>query len=87
MASLTRYLKEKDHIEALKYFEVLDRLNTPLPDSITYFWGESLLSRRESKAALEKLYAYVQKAGKQGKYYTKALQLITEAEAQLDRDL
>jgi hypothetical protein len=83
MLTLTKYLKNKRYEESLFYFELLDRLNVELSPSFDHFWGEALLRTNQPKAAIDKLYSYINKAGAQGKYYTQALELTNEAEVML----
>ncbi len=81
--TLTKHLNLQQYEESLFYFELLERLNVELPPSFNYFWGEALLRTNQPNAAIDKLYQYINQAGSQGKYYTKALELTNEAEAQL----
>jgi hypothetical protein len=83
MLTLTKYLKNKRYEESLFYFELLDRLNVELSPSFDHFWGEALLRTNQPKAAIDKLYSYINKAGPEGKYYTQALELTNEAEVML----
>ncbi|MFT4714057.1 MAG: hypothetical protein ACI8W1_002557 [Candidatus Azotimanducaceae bacterium] len=80
MIALTGYLQNQDFQPSLLYFELLERMNLELPDSLTHFWGEALLRTGDPQGAIEKLYEYVSAAGTSGAYYRDALTLINEAE-------
>ncbi len=84
MIALTDYLQNQDFEPSLIYFELLNRLDIELSDSITHFWGEALLRTGNPQGALQKLYAYINMAGTSGTYYRDALMLINEAEAAID---
>ena len=83
MLTLTKHLNLQQYEESLFYFDLLDRLNIELSSSFDFFWGEALLRTDQPNAAIGKLYQYINKAGSQGRYYTKALELTNEAEANL----
>lgn len=83
MIALTGYLQNQDFAPSLQYFELLDRMNIELPDSLTHFWGEALLRTGDPQAAIDKLYQYISATGTTGTYYRDALALVNEAEATL----
>lgn len=85
MVALATHLKNERYAEALEYFNYLERLNIKLDPSFNYFYGESLLRTGQSKLAINKFYAYIKENGSKGKYYTKALELVNEAEAKASR--
>jgi hypothetical protein len=80
MVSLTSHLKNERYREALVYFDLLGRLDVDLPASFKFFLGESLLRTGNSKAAVSKLYEYIEEEGPSGQYYKMALELVNEAE-------
>jgi len=82
MLLLTKHLKHQQYQESLLYFEVLDRMKVKLSSSFDYFWGEALVKTGQKKRGLDKLYAYIRKAGSQGQYYSQALTMSNEAEQQ-----
>jgi hypothetical protein len=80
MIALSNHLKSQQYPEALVYFEWIERLGADMPPSFDYFYGEALLRTGDPAGAITKLYAYLRKAGAEGKYYTQALELVSEAE-------
>lgn len=81
MIALTSHLKNEKYQESLQYFEWLERLDTELAPSFNYFYGEAFLKLNKPQSAIKKLYAYLEEVGAKGKYYTKALELVNEAES------
>jgi hypothetical protein len=81
MVALTSHLKNQNYQQALPYFKRLEALNVELASSFNYFYGETLLRLGQPANAIEKLYAYITVEGSSGTYYTKALELVNEAEA------
>jgi tetratricopeptide (TPR) repeat protein len=81
MVALTSKLSKQNYEQALPYFKQLDNLNIELSPTFNYFYGETLLKLGKPTEAIEKLYSYITTAGSSGKYYTKALELVNEAEA------
>lgn len=81
MIALTAHLKNENYQEAMQYFTWLERLNTKLAPSFNYFYGEALLKTGRPDDAITKFYAYIQQVGAKGKFYTKALELVNDAEA------
>lgn len=80
MVILTGHLKKQEFSESLFYFELLDYMNVELSPSFGFFWGEALLRTGQPELGLKKLYAYVNDNGSGANHYTKALELVAEAE-------
>jgi len=80
MLSLTSALKEERYDESLVYFEELENLDVELSPSFWFYYGEALYETGDYDGAIDKLYSYIAKAGKQGEHYHRALELSTEAE-------
>ncbi len=78
MVALTSKLNKQNYVP---YFQQLSNLNIELSPTFNYFYGETLLKLGKPTEAIEKLYSYITTAGSSGKYYTKALELVNEAEA------
>ncbi len=78
--ALTSYLKKENYQDALFYFELLDFINAKQDHSFTFLWGETLLKTNQPRQAIAKLHEYINKAGTKGEYYTRALELATQAE-------
>lgn len=83
MVILTGHLKNQEFSESLFYFELLDYMNVELSPSFDFFWGEGLLRTGQPELALKKLYTYVNDNGSGANYYTKALELVAEAEKEI----
>lgn len=83
MVALTNHLKNHRYHEALPYFDKLRQIGVQLSPEFTYREGLALLRVGNQAAARQKLYEYIDIAGKNGKYYLQALKSISEAEAAL----
>lgn len=83
MVALTDLLANENYADSLLYFDVLNRIPVAQSPSFSYFWGEALLKTGQPQPALDKLYTYLEVAGRDGQYYRQALELINQAQAAL----
>ncbi|WP_375748131.1 hypothetical protein [Vibrio sp. HN007] len=75
---VTKNLREKSYIDALKYFTLLDKINFKLPDGMLYYKAisyEEVGKKREAKSMYRK---YISKAGINGLYYDQALSKVNQ---------
>lgn len=83
MIQLSTFLKEQDYQSALTVFPKLEQLPINKDPSLDFFYGEALLKTGNPTEALKKLYRYITQQGSGARHYTKALELINQAESQL----
>lgn len=83
MVQLSTALKQSDYPTALEIFPKLEALPVETDPSLKYFYGEALLKTNQPELALSKLYEYVSEQGATATHYTKALDLINQAESRL----
>nr|WP_320134760.1 ankyrin repeat domain-containing protein [uncultured Amphritea sp.] len=83
MVALVSALKQQHYQKALEIFPKLEALPLPKDPSLNFFYGEALLKTDQPTQALKKLYQYISEQGKGAKHYSKALELINQAESQL----
>lgn len=83
MVQLSQHLKQQNFGAALPLFRKLEALPIATDPSLDYFYGEALLKTDQPGDALQKLYRYINTQGAQGAHYTRALELINQAESKL----
>lgn len=83
MVSLSKYLKAGDYTKALEVFPKLEQLPITKDPSLYFFYGEALLKTGQPSKALGKLYQYINEQGSRARHYTRALELINQAESEL----
>lgn len=76
--SLLKALKSEKYEEAVLYSEKLQNLGIDLPGSFNFFHGKSLFKIGRFKDAYPKLVSYTKKAGRNGRYYKQALEILNE---------
>lgn len=86
MRAAARALKKQEYNRALKYIRAVKSLGVSTPTSLEYFEGESNLRTGRTVAAREALRSYIRRAGKTGRYYAKALDLLLEADEKISKD-
>ncbi|MCX4190662.1 tetratricopeptide repeat protein [Methylophaga sp. OBS3] len=83
MVQLSQHLKQQEYAQALPLFEKLQALPDKADPSLKYFYGEALLKTSQPAAALKQLYSYISEQGSNAPHYSRALELINQAEAAL----
>lgn len=81
--SLLKALKSEKYEEAVLYSEKLLNLGIALPGSFNFFYGKSLFKIGRFKDAYPKLVSYTKTAGRDGRYYKQALEILTEVNKQI----
>ena len=81
--ALSEALRSGEHDKALVYFDYLDRIGVQLPDSMLFFRGEASLKAGDPQQAKQYLLDYIKAEGKQGPYYRKALERLSQIDEQL----
>lgn len=83
LRKLGHFIEEKRYKKTFLYFSLLDAMKKEitLPKTVTYFKGFVHYQLKDSKNALKYLNAYLQEAGKNGKYYDKALGMVIKIES------
>ncbi len=76
MQSLKKALLADDHSKAVIQFQKLEALEIPLPDSFYFKYGFSLNQISEKDKARKYIVRYISNAGREGKYYLQALELL-----------
>ncbi len=74
------YLDQGNVSRAAQSLEKMEQLKTELPAEYFFYKGQVAWHGKESAAARSALEEYVQRAGREGEYYQKALVLLTEIE-------
>jgi len=72
--------KSKNYSEALNSLEKMKKLKKNLPSSVLYFEGKALFESGSKAKSYSKFEQYVEKTGKNGKYYKKSLSYLIKAE-------
>jgi len=86
MVTVKKALDKNDHRKALKYMKKIETLEVKLPNSFYYFKANAQYKSDESKNAKYSLEKYLESEGRQGKYYSEAIELLTEIEEQIEDD-
>lgn len=81
--ALSEALRSGEHDKALVYFDYLDRIGVQLSDSMLFFRGEASLKAGDPQQAKQYLLDYIKAEGKQGSYYRKALERLSQVDEQL----
>ena len=81
MMQITTALKEKDYAKAEPLFEKIEELMLPLPTSFHYFKGETYYHTGKYAQSKKSIETYLVTAGKEGKFYTGALNILNQAES------
>ena len=76
----------EDYPKVLSYAAKLDALGGALPARVDYFRGAALFRADRPGEAVAALKGYVERAGREGRYYREALGLLLEAEELLARE-
>lgn len=85
LISATEKIDRKDFVEAGKIFDKIKTLNTRF--TVEYFYQQSryFVGLRQPVEAKKTLEEYLEKAGRDGKYYQNALKMYNEVEANEER--
>lgn len=83
MVQLSNHLKQQQYQEAIPLFAKLAALPGESDPSLKFFYGEALLKTGQPAEALSKLYSYIGEQGTSATHYSRALELINQAESQL----
>ncbi len=83
---LSRALKADDYPKALGFIEKLEELGGDLPPSVDYFRGEAYFHTERYDEATRALKRYVEKTGREGRYYQKSLELMLVAEEKAEAE-
>ena len=84
MRMITTHMENGRYAAALPFFDKLYALDIEITDdALTFYYAEALYRTGNLDLSLEKLYEYMQKAGKGGPHYLKAIDLSNEIEEKL----
>ena len=84
MRMITTHMENERYAAALPFFDKLYALDIEITDdSLTFFYAEALYRTGNLDLAIEKLYEYMTKVGKDGPHYLKAIDLSNEIEEKL----
>ena len=74
---ITSLLEAEKYTEALPYFEQLEAMKVPLPESFYYFKIKSLDKTTDTKKTLTQAQSYFTDYGKNGKYYNEVVEIYS----------
>ena len=74
---ITSLLEAEKYLEALPYFEQLEAMKVPLPESFYYFKIKSLDKTTDTKKTLIQAQSYFTNYGKDGKYYNAVVEIYS----------
>jgi len=77
---LSKQLKTEDYKGVLETIDKIKNLNVNIPDSLVFIEGKALFKEGKASRSYAKFEEYINKTGKNGKYYKKALSYMIEAE-------
>lgn len=78
-ASLANHVKRGDGEKAMATVKVIREFGLPVPDAVTYFEGEALLLLNRPIQAKSRLLQYIDKHGRDGEHYKRAIRLFAQA--------
>ena len=82
MAELTRLLEYDDHVGIVALVPKIRALNIDIPDALFFIEARALYSTGDAIKARESLLVYLNQAGREGRYYDEATNLLLEVRAQ-----
>lgn len=82
MAELTRLLEYDDHVGIVDLVPKIRALNIDIPDALFFIEARALYSTGDFIKARESLLVYLNQAGREGRYYDEATNLLLEVRAQ-----
>jgi TPR repeat protein len=82
MAELTRLLEYDDHVGIVTLVPKIRALNIDIPDALFFIEARALYSTGDAIKARESLLVYLNQAGREGRYYDEATNLLLEVRAQ-----
>ncbi len=83
MLQLSELLKTEQYQPALEIFPLIEALPVSTDPSLKFYYGEALYKTGEYSAAVRKLYEYILEQGRSARHYTRALEIVSQAEASL----
>lgn len=83
LTKLGHFIEEKRYQKTFLYFSLLDDLKKEIsiPKSVTYFKGFVYFQLKDRHNALKYLNEYMKETGKEGKHYSKTLEMILKLES------
>jgi len=82
MAELTRLLEYDDHVGIVALVPKIRALNIDIPDALFFIEARALYSTGDAIKARESLLVYLNQAGREGRYYDEATNLLLEVRSQ-----
>lgn len=90
MAKITAALKAEKPAEALPAFVELEgmepSLQNPLPESFKFFYIDTLDKTGDKAKALKRAEAYLDKYGKNGKYYGQVIEIMSRLQGEVEKE-
>lgn len=86
MSKITTLLQANKEAEALPYFQQLEAMDTPLPESFYFYYIDALDKSGDANSALSRAEAYLSRYGKKGKYYGKVVAIMSRLSIQADKE-
>lgn len=86
MSKITTLLQANKEAEALPYFQQLEAMDTPLPESFYFYYIDALDKSGDANNALSRAEAYLSRYGKKGKYYGKVVAIMSRLSIQADKE-
>lgn len=83
---LSKKLKAEDYNGVLETIDEIKELDVNTPNSLLFIEGKALLKSGNASASYVKLEEYLNKTGKNGKYYKQALSYILEDEETIKKE-
>lgn len=78
-ARLADHIRRGDGEKGMATIRVIRDFGLPVPDSVTYFEGEALLLLNRPVQAKSRLLQYIDKHGRDGEHYQRAVRLFAQA--------
>ena len=82
MAELTRLLEYDDHVGIVALVPKIRALNIDIPNALFFIEARALYSTGDAIKARESLLVYLNQAGREGRYYDEATNLLLEVRSQ-----
>jgi hypothetical protein len=90
MSKITSSLKANQAVDALPYFSELEgiesSLTKPLPESFHFYYIDALDKSGDKVKAISRADIYLNKYGKNGKYYGQVIEIMGRLQIQIEKD-
>lgn len=86
MAELTRLLEYEDNVGIVQLIPKIRALNISIPDALYFIEARALYATGDAIRARESLLVYLNQAGREGRYYEEATNLLLEVRAEAAKE-